>query len=124
MKITYKELHQSAPSIAALMGMKLKPRTALTMARVNKAVRSELETLEGMRQRLLKEHGAFLPSADAQKYAFPDGKEEAFTAAWNEALEAEIDLPFGDGIKFDDLGLPDIEPAILEPVMWLFADAK
>lgn len=122
MKVKCLDLLRSSNSLAALRQMKLKPAAALTMARVIKAVDAELETFEQVRMKLLDEHHAFLPEG-ANKYKFPEGEQAQFDADWKVCLEMEVDLPFGC-VDFDAMGLSAIEPAILEPLLWLFASGE
>lgn len=121
MKIQLRQAFDSNAALQYLSGLRVKPAASMSIARVMRAVRPELEALESQRQAMLKEYGATLPAPNSSKYAFPDGREAEFTAEFNRCLDAEIELPIGKGLNFEEMGFESIEAAVVEVLWWLWA---
>lgn len=116
MKLTLSILIESLPALARLSAQPAPAPLAFALAKVNKAVESELEAYNTARLGLCKQHGT-LPK-DKSAYEFTAAGRRKFDAGFKDLLATEAELKVGE-IDINRLGDVTISGADLSALSWL-----
>lgn len=116
MKIILGQLKVSEPAFATLANSRLPASISYQVAKMLKAVSSELTLLEEQRIASVKKFGVSDPTT--QEIAVSAENASAFSAEMNALISMEIDLPFEKINLVEHLGNIELKPAeivLLEP---------
>lgn len=123
MKVKIGVLASSMPALAEFANISMPPKQALSLRRVLKAARAELETFSAIEKETAEKHNAVIKVGPNGTQYYDLGTPEAMKA-FNEELkparDVEVDLP-GAGFTEADLEtLKEVKPAVLDALEWLF----
>ena len=99
MKAKLSDIHQCGPALERLGRVEGRAKQKMRIARLLKAMISEIRALDEQRLPLLEKHGA-KPNETGTTYTFPDtAAAEAFNREWQELLAEEVEMP--KPVEFD-----------------------
>ena len=117
MQLKLSQLVSSAEPLSRLSRLGLKPRIALRVKRVLRAVQPELDDYNKVRVELLEKHG--YKATDGKQYLFEKPENEAaFMAELNDATSEEVTLEIKT-LTLDELGDVEISGGDLLALDWL-----
>lgn len=91
MELTLEKLRDACAAIAAIAKVELPVRVSFQLARFHRLASGDLQTLEEKRIELVKKYG----KQDAKgNYSVPDDQVAAFTADFNQLLQAKVNIDF------------------------------
>lgn len=118
MKTTLGELVDSESSLVRLLDIKLPTKISYRISRVINKIKPDLTLFKERQQALIKELGSCTDKEKDNWKVLPENLEK-YKKEISDLKDEEIDIGF-DKIKLTDIGVTDIEPALLP--IWLFEE--
>jgi hypothetical protein len=118
-ELTLGALLNSQAALSSLAGLRVPIQATFKLAKVAKAVNSELQTFEETRRGLCERLGKI--RADKSEYEIPPENREEFEVEFKTLLDTPVELP-GSPLRSAELGKVELSAADLLALEWLIVE--